>query len=357
MIAHLQARGFRNLASQPFVPGPGRQLLLGPNGAGKTSLLEALYVVATTRSFRTAQLGDCVGHGAEGFYLGAEIAEPRAVRLEIGWQTKERVRRVNGTTAPLAEYVGAQPVVAWTAAEAELLGGAPELRRRLLDRVILGVRPAALEVMGRYRRALRHKRELLAAGDPRGLESWNAVLAESAAEIRELRRDQAARLEQAFVESLALSTLDLPPLQLVYRPSPAGPEGGRAEIAAALQRLAPREIQRRLPLAGPHRDDLLLLWRGRELRTLASAGESKALGLLLAAAQGRVIAAAGRDPVLLLDDADAELDRQSLAAVWPAFAACRQLLASSNRPEIWSGLEVDGVWSLEGGRRRPGMPT
>jgi DNA replication and repair protein RecF len=356
MIERLEARGFRNLAGDSFVPGAGRQLLMGPNGAGKTSLLEALYVVSTTRSFRTAQLADCVAHGQPGFYLAAEVSEPGPTRLELGWQPRERLRLVNGSQLPLVDYVGEQPLVAWTAGEAELLTGAPELRRRLLDRVVLGVRPSALEVMGRYRRALRHKRELLAAGSARGLESWNEVLAQAATEIQALRQAQAERLEAAFAAVLAETTLELPSLQLVYRPSPRrGPEG-KAALAAALPRLAPREIERRQPLVGPHRDDLVLLWRGREVRTLASAGEGKALGLLLAAAQARVIADSGRAPVVLLDDADAELDARRLAAVWPAFGRCRQLFASSNRPEVWRELELDCAWSLAEGRWSPGMP-
>ncbi|HXO40385.1 MAG TPA: AAA family ATPase, partial [Thermoanaerobaculia bacterium] len=64
MLSHFTARGFRNLQPLDLAPSPGSHLLLGGNGAGKTSLLEAIYVLATTRSFRAGQVVDCVAHGA-----------------------------------------------------------------------------------------------------------------------------------------------------------------------------------------------------------------------------------------------------------------------------------------------------
>ncbi len=91
---------------------------------------------------------------------------------------------------------------------------------------------------------------------------------------------------------------------------------GRLEVVRAA------EERRRLPLLGPHRDELELRWRGRELRRTASAGERKSLALALVAAQALVLEEKRRTaPVLLLDDADAELDRGALARVWRAAPA------------------------------------
>jgi recombinational DNA repair ATPase RecF len=86
---------------------------------------------------------------------------------------------------------------------------------------------------------------------------------------------------------------------------------------------------------------------------VASAGERKALGLLLVAAQAVVLRAGGRQPLLLLDDADAELDRRALACLWQALPESAQLFASSNRPEAWEGLPVERRWRLSGGALGP----
>lgn len=372
MLASISARGFRNLEPLEWAPGPGSHLLFGGNGAGKTSLLEAIYVLSTTRSFRTARLEDCVRWGEPGFELAGRVEGPRqnAVRydLAVGWRD-DKHRSLNGKQASLGEHLGALPVVVWTAADAELTTGPPEPRRRFLDRGVIGLRPAAVDLLARYRRALGQKRELLLRGSrvtaPQQLAPWNQLLAGLGAEIAAQRSLYAARLAAALAAVEAEAGLPFPPLKLSYRSSPpvaASEAEGRADaLAAAFERAARREIERRRPLVGPQRDDLVLEWGEHALRGTVSAGERKAAGLLLAAAHGRVMNAAGRSPVYLLDDADAELAPPTLAAVWAVFAGveqgARQLFASSNRPQVWEGLEVLARHRVESGRIAPSSAT
>src|SRR4030095_1478521 len=95
--------------------------------------------------------------------------------------------------------------------------------------------------------------------------------------------------------------------------------GGQESIAAARDRIADRERRRQIPLLGPQRDELEILWGGHEIRRVASAGERKSLSLMLIAAHGRVMEEAGRRPLYLLDDLDAELAPPTVAAVWDVF--------------------------------------
>ncbi len=349
MLSQLAVNGFRNLEPLVWRPAAGSHLILGGNGAGKTSLLEAVYVLATTRSFRTSQLADCVRHGGDLFHLEGEVAGEQRIRLEVGFGREWRLRTVNGRPAPLAEHLAALPVVSWSTGDAEVLSGPPVLRRRFLDRGVLGMRPATLEVLGRYRRGLRQKRELLASGG-RGLEAWNDVLAAAAAELIAKRRAYVELLSASLAGVLAEAALPFPAVTLRYRPSPASGLTGVDAVRESLERIADRERQRQLPLLGPHRDDLEILWGEHEFGRTGSAGEKKALSLLLLAAHGRVVAAAGRSPVYLLDDADAELAPPTLAAVWSVFADAEQLVASSNRPQVWLTLPVGSLWQMEAGK-------
>ena len=107
-----------------------------------------------------------------------------------------------------------------------------------------------------------------------------------------------------------------------------------------------------MPLLGPHRDELEILWGGHEIRRVASAGERKALSLMLLAAHGRVMEEAGRPPLYLLDDMDAELAPPTVAAVWGVFREAEQLFATSNRPQVWLTLEVGTIWEMERGELR-----
>ncbi|MGD2113709.1 MAG: DNA replication and repair protein RecF [Acidobacteriota bacterium] len=363
MLTRLEARDFRNLEPLTWSPGPGRHLLLGGNGAGKSSLLEAVYTAATTRSFRTPRLGECVRHGRSAFRLAAEVEDAARTRLEVSWATAGLERTVNGSRATLAEHLEVLRVVAWTSAEVEVLTGPPARRRRFMDRGVVTARPGALESLRRYRTALRQKRDLLALADPDrqaaagadgardgSLSAWNRVLAEAAAEVSHLRSRYVEDLEQALEGVLRQVDLPFPPIALRYRPSPSCAPEGAAAIEERLERAAPSELRRGMPLLGSHRDELEIVWGGHPVSQVASAGETKALSVALLAAHGRTVERSGKTPIYLLDDLDAELAPETLAAVWIVFGAAEQVVASSNRPAVWEGLAVDSRWNLRKGR-------
>jgi DNA replication and repair protein RecF len=309
-------------------------------------------VVATTRSFRASQIADCARHGASSFHLAAEVETDRRATLEVGWIEGQRTRSLNGKVTPLAEHLAVLPMVAWTAAaEAEVLVGAPKARRRFMDRGVVGLRPAALEVLGRYREALRQKRGLLLS-DSAGIEIWNEMLAATAADVIAQRHRYVELLKERLERVIRTSGLPFPPIELRYRPSPTNGLEGPEPIADALDRIADRERRRQVPLLGPHRDELEILWGGHEIRRVASAGERKALSLMLLAAHGGVLEDAGRVPLYLLDDLDAELAPATVSAVWGIFQPARQLVATSNRPQVWLTLDVGRVWEMERGALR-----
>ncbi len=348
VLVQLEAEGFRNLESLNRDFEPGAHLFLGDNGAGKTSLLEAVYLLATTRSFRTPRIADCCRHGGERFRLGGEVLSDRRTRLDLGWEAGSR-RTVNGQQATLAEHLAVLPVACWTSADAEILVGPPAERRQLLDRGVVSGRPAAIAAISRYRRALGQKRQLLLQGGGE-LSTWNRVLAEAAAELIALRSAYAEKLGGALAEVLEESRLGFPPIELRYRASPRSAQGGADAIEEELAAVEGRERRLQQALLGPHRDDLVIRWDGHQIRRVASAGERKALGLALLAAQGQILETAERSPIYLLDDADTELDRRRLESLWRVFGGCGQLFLTSNRPAVWEEVEIAHRWRLRDGR-------
>ncbi len=368
MLARLEARRFRNLEPLTWSPGPGRHLILGGNGAGKTSLLEAVYAAATTRSFRTPRLVECVRHGEQSFHVVAEVEAAARTRLELSWSACGLERTVNGSRGSLAEHLDVLPVVAWTAAETRVLTGSPGRRRRFMDRGIVTARTGSLDALRRYRRALGQKRELLAPHGPfrspgppeqpdGALDVWNRVLSEAAAEVATLRGRYVEILADTLRQVLADVDRPFPPIEMRYRPSPSCALDGAEAIEERLARAASSERRRKMPLLGPHRDDLDILWDGHPVSEVASAGETKTLSVALLAAHGRTVERADKTPIYLLDDLDAELAPETLEALWPVFARAEQVLASSNRAAVWEGLGVDSRWSLRKGRIEPSDPS
>jgi len=347
LLAQLSCRSFRNLTDSDWRLQAGCHLLLGANGAGKTSLLEAIYLLATTRSFRTSRPEDCVRWGEERFHLRGEFENAERVFLEVGWGPNGRYRAVNGGSAPLASHLGVQPTVSWTAAEHEILSGQPAGRRRFLDQGIVGLKPAALAVLARYRRALSQKRQILRVGG-RGLDPWNEVLAGATAELVSLRQQYIELLRAALSQTVAETGVELPAIDVRYRPS-VDATGGAEQVLAQLAEVGAREREENRALLGPHRDELEVLWGNRPARRAASVGERKLLGLVLTIARGRLLEEARRPPIYLLDDADAELDQERLEALWPLLAGAPQVFVSSNRPAVWEGISEVTRWLVDGG--------
>ena len=356
MIRQLLAHQFRNLASLEWSVEAGSHLLTGGTGQGKTSVLESLYLVATTRSFRTSRIADCASLASGDtdpsneptFYVAAEVERAGRVKLEISWSTSRGpLRRVNGDDASLAQHLAQQPVLAWTAVDAETLSGAPELRRRLLNRGIVNRAPALLDDLSRYRRALQQKRVVLQRRQG-GLQAWNELLAGPATRIITARRDYTERLQHLLIDSLEASSLGYPEVRLRYRPSP--PQGeDEAAMLMALEQAESKERERSQPMIGPHRDRLDIEFAGRDVGRIASAGERKAVGLLLLQAQARLLEESEKKPILLLDDLDIELDRETLGALWPLLVDGRQSFVTSNRPEVFEALPIDFCWGLDRG--------
>ncbi len=300
-------------------------------------------MVATGKSFRTPNLADCARHGAAGFVARAEVERDGAWELAVAFHAGEKRRELQGKSAPLAEHLTRLPVVAWTEADQELIAGGSAERRRLLDRADLLLKPAAVAEHAALARAQAQKRRLLADGAP-GLEAWNELLAPLVARRAARRAELAGELETALARRLASAGADLAAPRLAYHPSPTTALAGELAVRRALAAAESGERERRQPLVGPQRDRLELELAGGSARRFASAGERKLLGLALLAALVDLLASAGKAPLVLLDDAQSELDPQRLALALRLFAAAPQVLATASGETPWPSPETAAEW-------------
>lgn len=264
---------------------------------------------------------------------------------------------LNDRQVPLSEYLAAVPAFSWSTRDDPLLDGEPAARRRLLDQGIVASKPLDVETLSRYRRVLASKRRLLADGGAapgdQGLESWNRLLAEAGHRLIRLRRDYLERLRRAYDETLDESGLELEPVDFRYRSNPETGGESAESFEGALECERPREQRRRRCLVGPHRDRLEIRWGGADIGKAASAGERKIFGLLLTAARRRLLSIGGREPIILLDDLDATLDRSHLECAWRLFSSAPLVIASSANPDSGRHFPEVAKWRLRDGRIEP----
>src|SRR5215475_7274211 len=106
-LAHLRLRDFRNYLRLDADFVPGFHLFLGDNAQGKTNILEAIYLVATLRSFRGVGGAQMVRHGQKGYFVGSQVVGQGQHETKMYWSVGERSLRLdNQSVRKLTDYLG-----------------------------------------------------------------------------------------------------------------------------------------------------------------------------------------------------------------------------------------------------------
>lgn len=331
-VRWLELSAFRNYASLSFAPDRGLNVLTGANGQGKTSLLEAVHLLLTGRSFRTLRLPECVTWEAPEARVAGEVEhgeQRRHIRLTLA---ARGTIEVTGGPCPWAR------AVTFSVSDLALLTGVPALRRAYLDGAAAKLVPAHAETCRRYRLVLHQRNRLLGrlagrADVERLLAPWDEQVSALGSEIVHRRIETIATLSGDTAEVWRALAPDGAEMALAYAPHiepGASPAETHQRILAALAARRAVETQRGATLAGPHRDDLLVRLGRADARTYASRGEQRLLVLALRLAEAAAVRRRfGAPPVLLLDDLLSELDAGARERVLAWLAGQGQVIFST----------------------------
>ncbi len=351
MILHrIASRNFRNLTSATVEFHPGVNLIVGDNGQGKTNLLESIYFLSTTKSFRATRSQILVNRGETKIFVeGTASFEPDLQRtLSVGLAVGEERKRellVNRQKISLNDYLAVLPLFAYSASRLEIVRGGPEERRRFLDRGISSIAPAHLKDLTRYQRVLRQRNALLheirrGGARKNQLDAWDVELLSSAAPVVCARRNYSTLLNATLNQLLRELGYHLNDVVLTYEPSRLHFDSVYDDVSA-LQGLRPRELHLGVTLAGPHRDNLRIEVDGSPASDLLSGGEMKMLVLLLKYAKIRIFLERGIEPPLfLLDDIDAELDFGILEKLLKYLVGTVQIFTTSAKAVFFESLTL-----------------
>src|SRR5579863_8527010 len=153
-LAHLRLRDFRNYTRLDVDFAPGVHVLLGDNAQGKTNILEAIYLLATLRSFRGVGGAQITRHGQKGYFVAAEVVGQTAREIKIYWSAAERKLSLDGRPIrKLEEFFGAVRAVVFCAEDTQLVKGTSRGRRRYMDLLLAQTAPVYLPTLQRYTRA------------------------------------------------------------------------------------------------------------------------------------------------------------------------------------------------------------
>lgn len=303
---------FKNIREASLRFSPKLNCLVGRNGVGKTNLLDAIHYLSFCRSAFTAIDSQVISHGEEFFVVEGSFLDSRGEGIDIycGMKrgTKKHVKRDGKEYRRLAQHIGLIPLVFVSPADAQLISGGSEERRRLMDMVISQYDPIYMEALMTHAKALQQRNTLLKAEqepDPMLLDILEQQMAESGGVIFKAR--------ERFVEALT------PVFQNVYATISERREQVSLTYVSHAQRGPLLDVIRRdrhkdravgYSLHGVHRDDLEMALDGYPMKRVGSQGQSKTYALALKLAQFDFLrrTSRGATPLLLLDDIFDKLD-------------------------------------------------
>ena len=270
-----------------------------------------------------------------------------ALHLEQG-RTR---RRLSGKPCDTLTYVSQAKILAFTRHSVALVEGGPEERRRFLDRVAAHLENQHLANLGRYRRYKQQLQQCLGNGSDLALyqsfkHGWAAL-----SEQLVTRRQAALKSLMPFVlDYFAEWFPDVGALTFQYRTRNVSDLG---QYQKRLLSLSARELLQKRMLGGAHLDELEISLGGQDARKVASAGQMRAVAMALVfGARALIHKTTGIAPILVLDDADAELDRTRWSKVMAVAEEAGQTLVSTSEYAIIRGFERGTVFKVDTGTVR-----
>ena len=345
-VSRLALTDFRSYPSALIEPGPGFVLLSGENGAGKTNLLEAVSLLSPGRGLRGAALSEMARNGGEGgFAVAARLGD---VEMGTGTQAaapERRQVRINAAPASVNSLSEWLSVLWLTPAMDRLFLGSAGDRRRFLDRLVLALEPGHAHHSSRYEAAMRARNKLLADDtppDPSGLAARDQQMGELGSAIAGARSRTVAvlgqRTEGAPEDEFARAAIQLD-----------GWDDG--DLAAQLHESRRRDVAAGRATVGPHRQDLLVTHRAKDMPAArSSTGEQKALLLGLVLAHAELVAERrGEPPILLLDEVAAHLDPKRRAALFARLEGRGQVWMTATEATLFEGVGQASRFHVAGG--------
>jgi DNA replication and repair protein RecF len=301
---------------------PGFHLFLGDNAQGKTNILEAIYLMATLRSFRGVGGAQMIRHGQKGYFAGGNVVAQGNREIKMFWSANERKLALDGQPVKkLTDYLGALRTVVFCTEDLQLVKGAARARRRFLDLLLAQTQPAYLPLLQRYMRAVRARNALLKqrAVDEAALDSFSRELVRLGDEVIRARHALAPKFSPLARLAYRRISNDAEELRIEYQPSV------KKDFAVELAQSRSRERNYRSTLVGPHRDDLQLLLNGKSAARFGSEGQKRTLAIALKMAQAEFLAGIhGSLPILLIDDVMGELDVKRRSGFLPLLESARK---------------------------------
>ncbi len=322
-LKNINLTNFRLFAQKQLEFDKQSSLIIGPNASGKTNVLEAIYLLATGKSFRALKEEEMIENGQQlarvEIRLDEDLLQIILTRGEVqGKKTARKLYKINGVGKRWRDFTQNLLCVLFRPEDIDLISGSPSLRRNYLDLVLEQTdwryRAASLT----YQKGLRQRNRLLdrinqGEASPAQLTFWNQLLIKNGSLITE-KRQELVEFYNQFLNKCDRLYQEKRKVEVSYDKSIISEQ--------RLDKYKQAELGAGVTLVGPHRDDLIFelkscdrsnnerFQNNRNLTSYGSRGEQRMAVFAIKLAEVEfILTKTGKRPVLLLDDIFSELDQ------------------------------------------------
>ncbi len=325
IIKRISVRNIRNLQQVDLADLARVNIFSGLNGSGKSSVLEAIHVLSTGKSFRTSQLKQYISHQQQSAVVYADTSANTFAVQKFN-DGKNLIKLDGQSVANFAQVAKTMPVVLIDPAMLTVLEEGSAARRALFDWAVFHVEPKFYETWIQYQRALKQRNKQLKEKNMDNIDYWELTLAELTLKLTRHRQQVFARfkplLENYISALIAVSGAETEaaveaklsygwPATLTVAEAEDN-QVAAAQLAAHYKEHRRQDLERGFTYYGAHRADIRLLCKQGPVEGLYSRGQKKLLIVAFKLAQCHLLYQANQQPsVLLLDDVLSELDQQA----------------------------------------------
>lgn len=344
IIKSLYLRNFRNYTEQQFDFCSGVNVIYGNNAQGKTNILEAINLFSCGRSHRAVKEREMIRFGegkgsAAVIFEGYERENTASIILSMD---KRKEILLNGVKiGRMDRLIGYFHCVLFCPDDLTMVKGMPSQRRRFLDMSISQLKPGYFQALVQYKKLMEHKARMLKNQDFSEMYPvFCEKMAELGAKIMVYRKSYCDKLFSYAKIIHEEITEGREQLEIRYMPT------FEADDYTNGQRLSEQfiQVQRehddkerilRQSVIGPHRDDLVFLINGKNVKNFGSQGQQRTVVLTLKMAHLEMIRQySGENPILLLDDILSELDLSRQKYLLDKIEGRQVIITCTNREGI-----------------------
>ncbi|MDW7672485.1 MAG: DNA replication/repair protein RecF [Bacillota bacterium] len=376
MVQQLTLSQFRNYDSLKVNFHKGINLILGENAQGKTNLLEALYLCAALRSFRTRRDSELIYFKKPYGYLKISLLthpadreeETHEIEMVFRPDQKKRVKRNGLSQTRISDVMGTFKAVLFSPEDLKIVKDSPAERRQFMDSEMMQVSPKYYHTILQYQKILKQRNHLLKKNhiNEGELQVWDFQLADYGVRLMQQRHRFLTEISQkaSFIHQQLTETKEN--LSVKYEPGIFLKKDWPIEttenlVERMIHELAKNRQQdqfRQTTGKGPHRDDLFFSINRMDVRQFGSQGQKRTVVLSLKlAVMEWMKEITGEYPVLLLDDVTSELDDKRQRDLLSYLKPVQTIITATHPiPGIGSEEYPGAILTIHDGKLTAGVP-